>query len=236
MSAETPNNTNPNSVIMEALKNFQIGLDEIRRDIGYQIRPGSIYYQVSELFELYRLTVKNRISCLMKGPRKAYVKTFIDELKKPIQCRRNAKQLDYVIYYRYNFPEELKPSDEDLVSITIERDGERLVDVNNLPVDANVNARVLFWNLTEWRNVGDLSFLESDRQRMIITNILRSLSESLRMALWEDIKLGKEINETLFSIDKEFIAPVEFRISDTEPLKFQGSNTWLKEIAFRENW
>ncbi|MEK6879378.1 MAG: hypothetical protein AABY22_07220, partial [Nanoarchaeota archaeon] len=141
---------------------------------------------------------------------------------------------EYIKYYRCTFPEAMKPSDE---MITLYTDGELNEDaIDNLkklhdskPEASLDSASLFFWNLTEWAGCADLSFLD-ERQSKIVSLILISMKENIRMILWEGFKFKQDLGQILLSIDRYFLNPVEIINKDIQ------FNSWLLDIGANEGW
>ena len=171
---------------VELIKNTEKSIEEIDSMLSkmrWVPKDYSIYWGIKEIFDLYRLRIRNRLRVLYNSPRKQAVADFIDNLKRKkdgtqqnIQIRKNPYLYEYIKYYRCTFPEAMKPSDE---MITLYTDGELNEDAidnlkklhDNKPEASLDSASLFFWNLTEWAGCADLSFLD-ERQCKIVINML----------------------------------------------------------------
>ena len=228
---------------LNAINTIQEGIrtiDEATANIKYPIKSSSIYYAVAEIFELYRLRLKNRIRSLYSSPRKNAVSDFINGLKKKsgkeqnLEIRKTPFQFEYILHYRCEFPVSMKPAEDIVVSenrplnAPVE-DLQQILDIANCSDGSNNAACALFWNIPEWRGVADLSFL-NERQFKLITTIMKSICDEARMQLWESLKFGCELQQTLMAMDKCFECPIKIV---NRPVIY---GSWLRDIAVNEKW
>lgn len=226
----------------QSVKEFlQKGGEEINQmlnELNWEVRPNSIYYAIAEIFDIYRLKLKNRVRSLYASPRFFAVKAFVEKHKGKVENRRTLwahKDAPYIQYYRCSFPSAIKPAEK---TIVVYKDFEpnpnfaREALEMEQDVSGSYNAEAkLLWDVPEWVNIADLSFLD-ERQYGITVQILKSVCDNVRMNVWESIRFNRTIDETLALIDECFHLPVNI-VGKT--LKYPR-HEYLKNIAVIERW
>tara|TARA_Y100000034_G_scaffold135536_1_gene207877 strand:- start:27387 stop:28034 length:648 start_codon:yes stop_codon:yes gene_type:complete len=203
------------------------------------IKRDSIYWAYKEFYNIYVNVVKNRIRALFATGRHIKINAFVNHFS--IKCVKESKLAkDYIRYYRYQFPEEMYPSNLD-VALEVMHNGQINFDL----LDANYTAIIkkaeeagiikycqearTFWDLPAWQNIANLAAMGTDDQRHIFSSVMVSVEEALRMYLWECLKQRIELLDIIDGIEN-------ICNNSIEVLPVSSDLHWLERIAINENW
>ena len=80
-------------------------VDKLQNEVGalvdeycYKIQPWSIYFGIEEHLELYRLTLRQRMRCLIYSGHLQLVSRFIESLKRRCQWQKTPKKFEYMVF------------------------------------------------------------------------------------------------------------------------------------------